>query len=224
MNWKFPLAIVVMTIGWIVVERFLLGCEKSSLNRILKFTPSARKDLLYGALTVFITYCVGSKVGSWFHIPAGHWNIVIQFLTLWLLDTFLGYWHHRIMHLWFWDIHKIHHSATEMNAITNFRTHPLDFLINIPFLAFINSFAGMNGYVTAAYGLFSLLLTISVHSNIQWGNGWTGRWLLINPSRHRLHHSVEKRHHEKNFGALMIWDRIFGTYQEPDGEHEIGVK
>jgi hypothetical protein len=47
------------------------------------------------------------------------------------------------------------------------------------------------------------------HANLRWNAGAFG-WLLVTPQSHRIHHSTEERHWEKNFGAILsVWDRLF---------------
>jgi sterol desaturase/sphingolipid hydroxylase (fatty acid hydroxylase superfamily) len=56
-----------------------------------------------------------------------------------------------------------------------------------------------------------------VHSNMTTDYGWVGRWLLVSPRMHRLHHARDVRYHDKNFTFdLVLWDRLFGTYAACD--------
>jgi len=64
----------------------------------------------------------------------------------------------------------------------------------------------------------SLLLSMHsglTHSMINWDFGWVGRWVLMSPVTHRIHHSDMPEHFEKNMGSVfIIWDRLFGTYYD----------
>ncbi|MDE8350051.1 MAG: sterol desaturase family protein [Acidocella sp.] len=55
-----------------------------------------------------------------------------------------------------------------------------------------------------------------VHSDVHWDWGWFGRWVLISPTAHRLHHSANPSHYGKNLSVLTIWDRLFGTWYAGD--------
>ena len=45
--------------------------------------------------------------------------------------------------------------------------------------------------------------------------GWIGRWVLVSPVAHRIHHSDLPEHHDRNLGhVFIIWDRIFGTWYD----------
>jgi len=58
-------------------------------------------------------------------------------------------------------------------------------------------------------------LQIVNHSDFDWTYGWIGRWLLMSPGMHKVHHSNNPEHFNKNLGNLfVIWDRLFGTYQD----------
>jgi sterol desaturase/sphingolipid hydroxylase (fatty acid hydroxylase superfamily) len=54
--------------------------------------------------------------------------------------------------------------------------------------------------------------------------GWIGRYLIISPNGHRIHHSLDEKHHNKNFGAMFTWwDQLFGTFYLSDDTVEIGI-
>jgi sterol desaturase/sphingolipid hydroxylase (fatty acid hydroxylase superfamily) len=43
-------------------------------------------------------------------------------------------------------------------------------------------------------------------------------WVLNTPSHHRVHHGSNQRYLDRNHaGVLIIWDRLFGSF-EPEGE------
>ena len=54
------------------------------------------------------------------------------------------------------------------------------------------------------------------------------RWIVVTPDMHRVHHSIDVREANSNFGfSLPWWDRLLGTYRaQPAAGHEgmtIGV-
>jgi len=50
------------------------------------------------------------------------------------------------------------------------------------------------------------------------GNLGPLEWILNTPSHHRVHHGSTRSYIDKNYGGvLIIWDRIFGTFE---AEHE----
>jgi sterol desaturase/sphingolipid hydroxylase (fatty acid hydroxylase superfamily) len=61
------------------------------------------------------------------------------------------------------------------------------------------------------------------HANLPHSWGWFGRWVLQSPLLHRVHHAKDMNQANRNFGALMIWDQIFGTYAPPVEDIPIGI-
>jgi sterol desaturase/sphingolipid hydroxylase (fatty acid hydroxylase superfamily) len=74
--------------------------------------------------------------------------------------------------------------------------------------------------LVAVYFLYRTFLRVNgylVHSNLSTDYGWFGRWLLVSPRMHRLHHAAAAEFHDKNFTFdLVLWDRLFGTYATCD--------
>ena len=144
----------------------------------------------------------------WLRIPI--WLIVADFVLYWL---------HRSMHQtsWLWALHKIHHSQTELNPLTTWRVHWLEFL-------YLNTGAFVTGMVLgdmqALHPIAIALLAASQfaqHSDIDWTYGPVGR-LIVSPRFHARHHSTAAEDLNTNFGSLLvIWDRLFGTARMVSG-------
>ena len=150
----------------------------------------------------------------------------------------LGYWlnhylSHRIAFLW--EFHKVHHSATVLTPLTNFRVHPVYMFISINILAvFIGLANGVGDYLLGQsvpqYGLsetniilvFFIYLFVHLQHTQLWISftGWLGR-LLMSPAHHQIHHSRNPAHFNKNLGScLAVWDWIFGTLYIPSQHRE----
>ncbi len=151
----------------------------------------------------------------------------------------LGYWlnhylSHRIPFLW--EFHKVHHSATSLTPLTNFRVHPIYMCIFVNILAVSMGFAnGVGDYLlgqpASQYGLSEtniiLVFFIYVYVHLQHSQlwisftGWLGR-LLMSPAHHQIHHSRNPAHFNKNLGScLAVWDWMFGTLYIPAAEREV---
>jgi sterol desaturase/sphingolipid hydroxylase (fatty acid hydroxylase superfamily) len=145
----------------------------------------------------------------------------------------LGYWlnhylSHRIPFLW--EFHKVHHSATVLTPLTNFRVHPVYMCIFLNILAVFTGLAsGFGEYVfgqsAPQYGLsetniilvFFIYLYVHLQHTELWISftGWLGR-LLMSPAHHQIHHSRNPAHFNKNLGScLALWDWMFGTLYIP---------
>jgi sterol desaturase/sphingolipid hydroxylase (fatty acid hydroxylase superfamily) len=150
----------------------------------------------------------------------------------------LGYWlnhylSHRIPFLW--EFHKVHHSATVLTPLTNFRVHPVYMCIFLNILAvFIGTANGVGDYIfgqtTHQYVLsdtnlilvFFIYLYVHLQHTQLWISftGWLGR-LLMSPAHHQIHHSRNPVHFNKNLGScLAVWDWMFGTLYIPSAEPE----
>jgi sterol desaturase/sphingolipid hydroxylase (fatty acid hydroxylase superfamily) len=150
----------------------------------------------------------------------------------------LGYWlnhylSHRIPFLW--EFHKVHHSATALTPLTNFRVHPVYMCVFINILAISMGLAGglgdyLLGQPAAQYGLSEtniiLVFFIYVYVHLQHSQvwiaftGWLGH-IFMSPAHHQVHHSRNPAHFNKNLGScLALWDWMFGTLHVPTTERE----
>ena len=146
------------------------------------------------------------------------------FVPLFLHD-FWFYWSHRIEHKVpvLWAFHRLHHSDEHMNTSTWARDH---FLQNA-WRAFFSVFTlGLivdldlteAGKAALYSNMFLAGLSLFYHSAIRARLPWLDR-ILVTPQVHRIHHSVDPEHYNKNFAdALPIFDIVFGTYHRPGKE------
>jgi sterol desaturase/sphingolipid hydroxylase (fatty acid hydroxylase superfamily) len=223
----------------LLVEAVMIGYDKSSLRRLLHVTSaSAKNDLFYllircsglsQALIFVLSFGLGFTAAKYlertFSIQLlSNSPYAIQFSALLLVHTFLFYWVHRLLHVRFlWEIHKVHHSAEELNVITPLRNHPLDGLINLLIYAVPLAVLGVSPFVATGYLALNAIYQCIAHSSIQGRSKWLEA-LIITPSAHRLHHSADPGHWDTNFGILTFWDWIFGTYLAPDDNpQKLGV-
>ena len=142
------------------------------------------------------------------------------------------YFHHFLMHKvpFLWEFHKVHHSAEVLTPLTDWRNHPVDMLTMLYFSsiflgvlqAFVDYFTqshltlvqiiGFNAVVFAYYSIAYHLR----HTHLWLSFGWHLNHIFMSPSQHQLHHSVDTKHYDKNFGsALSLWDWAFGTLYVP---------
>lgn len=131
---------------------------------------------------------------------------------------FLIYWLHRAQHRFdvMWRTHAWHHSIEHMYWFAGFRTSFLhSFIYNIP-QAMVPMLLFKLSPLQAGIG-YSIALFIQFweHTNVKVNLGPL-KWVFITPQYHRVHHSAT-RHCHMNLGTTFsIWDRMFGTYIDPD--------
>lgn len=153
-----------------------------------------------------------SSLPAWAQVCLG----IVGALAVALFIDFLYYWCHRAQHRWFWRFHAIHHSIRELNAVNSYH-HWSEELIRVPFMAAPMALV-FNIQIAQADALAATLAlqTWWIHSPLSVNVGPLGR-LLNNNHLHRIHHSMEPRHFDRNFGGFSIlWDQLFGTAYFPE--------
>ena len=138
-------------------------------------------------------------------------------LTFIMID-FIFYIYHRMSHRvrFLWAIHLSHHSSEEMNFAVSFRQAWFGPVSKIPFFMLL-PMLGFDPTIIAAAGVISTLWGIVGHTQIIGKLGFI-EWVFNTPSHHRVHHGSNKQYIDKNYGNLLIiWDRMFGTF-EPEEE------
>ncbi|MSQ95026.1 MAG: sterol desaturase family protein [Gemmataceae bacterium] len=151
------------------------------------------------------------------------WLVIV--LAVVALD-FVIWLQHVIFHAvpLLWRLHQVHHADLDFDASTGVRFHPLEMLISLGVKVVAVSALGVPA---VAVVIFEILLSTTAmfnHANVRLP-GWLDallRLLVVTPDMHRVHHSVETRETNSNFGFnLPWWDFLFGTYRaQPDAGHE----
>ncbi len=127
------------------------------------------------------------------------------------------YWLHRAGHrvAVLWAAHAVHHQSEDYNLSTALRQTSSGFLLGWLFYLPM-AVAGVPPLVFGSVALIDLLYQYWVHTQQIGKLGWFDRW-FCSPSNHRVHHAVNDRYLDKNYGGILIvWDRLFGTFTEED--------
>lgn len=224
-----------------LLEIAFIGWEKSSLKRIFLFDKTIRTDFFCWLISVFnlfnlITFI--TTLGVFYYITGLmqkniHLNYIsyineptLQYFIVFIAGDFKAYIRHAIFHRYnfLWKAHEFHHSATTLSIVTRYRGHFLETAISTLFDAALYVVLGVPAIM---YVFISLILEIHklfIHSSIQSDWGFIGKYIIVSPAAHRVHHSIEINHYNKNFGStLIIWDRIFGTYHPGVEVKEVGI-
>ena len=173
--------------------------------------------MMRGASLVMLQFFYGVSLFQ-IESPVLYWTVLIIGLD------FLFYILHLVDHKCrvFWAIHVTHHSSNEFNLTVGFRSsvfQPLyRFLYFIP-LALIGFKPIDILFVYAATQIYGILL------HTKWINKLGPlEWILATPSHHRVHHGSNPEYIDKNMGmVLIIWDRMFGTFQEECSPVQYGI-
>jgi len=134
-----------------------------------------------------------------------------------LVYDFCYYWHHRLGHTVavLWAAHAVHHQSEEYNLSTALRQTSTGWLFGWIFYLPM-AVAGFPPLVFGVVALVDLLYQYWVHTQQIGRLGWFDRWFCA-PSNHRVHHAVNDKYLDKNYGGILIvWDRLFGSFIEED--------
>lgn len=148
----------------------------------------------------------------------------IYWISLFLLVDFAYYWAHRMSHEvnLFWGGHVVHHQSEDYNLSVALRQSSLQivwtFAFNLP-LALI-------GFETLDFALVAALNTLYqfwIHTETIKKLGFL-EYFLNTPSHHRVHHGRDPKYIDKNHaGSLIIWDKMFGTFQAEEEKPTYGI-
>lgn len=147
-------------------------------------------------------------------------------LTIWSTDSWLNwvaallvydicyYWFHRMSHerKLFWAAHVVHHQSEEYNLTTALRQTSTGFIIT--WIFYLPSFfLGVPAEIFVTVASIHLIYQFWIHTRFIPELGWF-EWIFASPSNHRVHHGRNEVYMDRNYGGLLIvWDRLFGTYQ-----------
>ncbi|HEY4654794.1 MAG TPA: sterol desaturase family protein, partial [Cyclobacteriaceae bacterium] len=145
-------------------------------------------------------------------------------VSLFLLVDFAYYWAHRMSHEinLFWGGHVVHHQSEDYNLSVALRQSSLQvvwtFAFNLPI--------ALLGFGTLDFVLISGLNTLYqfwIHTEAINKMGWF-EYVFNTPSHHRVHHGRNPKYIDKNHaGTLIIWDRLFGTFQREEERPTYGI-
>ncbi len=146
--------------------------------------------------------------------PGDWWVWVLLFFA----DDFSYYWFHRISHesRFFWASHVVHHSSTHYNLSTALRQTwvPMTYF---PFWLWMPA-VGFEPWMVLLAQSWSLIYQFWIHTERVRKLPRFLEVFLNTPSHHRVHHGSNQVYLDRNYGGiLIIWDRLFGTW-EPERE------
>ncbi len=147
-----------------------------------------------------------------FTIPFTWWAWLLVFFA----DDFSYYWFHRISHenRFFWASHVVHHSSQKYNLATALRQTWSGVFFSFVFWIWM-ALIGFHPLMILTQMSISLLYQFWIHTETinklpKWFEA-----IFNTPSHHRVHHAVNPQYLDRNHaGILIIWDKLFGTFEE----------
>lgn len=184
---------------------------KDTLQNLYLMALNSGIDLLFRTIYigVILTFFYEHRLVEPIANPILYWVILLLF------EDFMYYWLHRVDHYCrlFWATHFTHLSSSKFNLTVGFRSSVLE-----PLYRFIY-------FIPIAWLGFQPIDIVFIYSATQiWGilvhtekinkMGFLEH-ILVTPSHHRVHHGSNPKYLDKNMGMfLIIWDKLFGTFQE----------
>ncbi len=184
---------------------------KDTLQSVYFMLLNGGIDLLFRAIYVgiILTFFYNHRIVE----PIA--NPVLYWLVLLIFEDFMYYWLHRADHecRLFWATHFTHHSSPKYNLTVGFRSSVLEplyrFVYFIP-IAWLGFHPLDIAFIYSATQIWGIL----VHTEKVGKLGFL-EYILVTPSHHRVHHGSNVKYLDKNMGMfLIIWDKLFGTFQK----------
>lgn len=211
--------IYIIIIG---IEIFITHLQLKKSYTLKNVATNVYLMLLNGGIDLAFTL-VSAAVLQYFYVHKliSFSSIFWYWFILLITQDFLYYWLHRFDHeiRFFWATHVTHHSSQIMNFTVGFRSSAFQplyrFIYFIPLA--LMGFKPMDIVfiyaVTQIWGIF-------VHTELINKMGWL-EYIFVTPSHHRVHHGSNVKYLDKNMGMfLIVWDKLFGTFQKELNEKE----
>lgn len=171
--------------------------------------------LCNGTLDVLMRLVTLAGLAYVYKLSPFHWEAGwVYWTALFFLEDLAYYALHYVDHhcRMFWAVHVTHHSSEEFNITTGFRSS-----------VFQPLYRGVYFAPLALMGFQPLDIFFMYAATQIWGSfvhtqhvkklGFIEH-ILVTPSHHRVHHASNGIYLDKNMGmVLIIWDKIFGTFQ-----------
>lgn len=209
------IALELVVDHWRGVRTYRLA---DAINSISAGLLSQALGLLTKALGILV-YAVAFEQLALFRLDA---NELWVWLLAFVFYDFCYYWNHRIGHERnvFWASHVVHHQSEEYNLSTALRQTSTGFLLSWIFYLPM-ALAGVPPLVFLTVAALNLLYQFWVHTRHIPKLGWF-EWIFVSPSNHRVHHAQNPVYMDRNYGGVFIvWDRLFGTFQEELDEEPV---
>jgi sterol desaturase/sphingolipid hydroxylase (fatty acid hydroxylase superfamily) len=217
-HFAIPFFIVSMLLELFITTRQKIKTyeTKDAFTSIAMGLGNVFLGFLSKGLVLFALFFVYENF-RFFTIPVAWWSFILLFFA----DDFSYYWFHRISHesRIFWASHVVHHSSKHYNLSTALRQtwsgsfYSFVFWLWLPLLGFHPAMILLQMSVSLLYQFW--IHTETINKLPKWFEA-----VMNTPSHHRVHHGSNPIYLDRNHaGILIIWDKLFGTFQ-PELEEE----
>jgi sterol desaturase/sphingolipid hydroxylase (fatty acid hydroxylase superfamily) len=220
-DWLSPFWIAYISFGVLfTVAELIRPARKLRYRKALPNDLVAMVVYQFGVATVANTVCGPGAEFVHHHRSAAIAALWLapRIVAYYLIADLGSYWLHRLMHTrHLWRLHRWHHSPQQMYWLAGVRASlPQQILFNLPGIVPLPILSGAPGWIGLLVIVEGVIRNNWMHMNITWRSNWL-EWVLVTPRYHHIHHSADAKLHNGNYGSLFsIWDRLFGTYLDPD--------
>lgn len=219
----FAIIMLLMEMAYSAIAGRKLFNFQESIANFGTALGNQTSNLLVAAF-VYVTYDWLWSNFHWLELPldGAHWyNIILLLVGI----DFIFYWVHRWGHQVniLWAAHSPHHSAEEMNLMVGLRASVTQRLMSFFFFwpLTLLGFHPFDIYMMTGVHLF---MSYWHHTEVIPKLGRWFEYIFNSPSHHRVHHGMNFQYLDKNFSEmLIIWDRLFGTFEEEDEKVVYGM-
>ncbi len=159
-----------------------------------------------------------------FHALEIRMDSAVAWLLCFVGVDFIYYWFHRLSHEInaFWAAHVVHHQSEEYNLSVALRQGALQGWFSWAFYLPLAA-VGFPPLMFLATSSLDTLYQFWIHTRVI-GRLGPLEWVLNTPSHHRVHHGRNPKYIDRNHaGTLIVWDRLFGTFQAEEEEPVYGI-
>ena len=207
-----PIFIILIVIEIIIAKK--MGVKVNNPADMISSLSSGITNIIkdsLGLAFILISYPFILKHIGVFQLESSLLVYIIAFICI----DFAAYWIHRLNHKinLFWNQHLIHHSSEEFNLACALR-QSISNLIGFTALFLLPAaLLGISPAIFAVLGPIHLFMQFWYHTRLINNMGWLEKF-FVTPSHHRVHHAINEKYIDKNYGQiLIIWDKLFGTFQ-----------
>jgi len=229
------LGVFIGVMAFFMALEALVPARMRVLPRLARWRTNLSLSVLGSIVSVVMAPVLGIAVAAlaaakgWGLFNVLDWNPWIEgAIAVVLLD--LAIWaQHVAFHYvpWLWRLHAVHHTDRDLDATSGVRFHPVEIGISLLWKALIILALGPSVIAVIMFEIALNATAIFTHSNTALPPRLDGalRRIFVTPDMHRIHHSVQMRETNSNFGFnLSVWDHLFRTYRRrADGTLTLGL-
>ncbi|SHI43648.1 sterol desaturase family protein [Aquimarina spongiae] len=214
----FNLVLITSEIIWDLITAKKRRWNDTLANISIFVMNQLLEKTILGSLGVI--FLIPISMLSFYQIPLNIYTWIVAFFVA----DFTYYWMHRLEHEHriLWASHSVHHSSQDYNLTISMRLSIVEglfewmFLIPMVLVGF-SPFQAIIGLVLVAQ------FQTWIHTKKIGKLGWLDE-IFNTPSVHRVHHGSNNKYLDKNYGGfLIIWDKLFGTYQREEEKVVYGL-